>query len=122
METESLSQNPELNQPIIEDAPDQEQKPKDLSVTSAEEAKAKISDVETVGDGDLFQLLSKARSAEQGWLKSTKVCAIDDVGCLVQVTTQQRNPDGTYALAEAVTFVPGVRLRTLNGQKSLVKS
>jgi hypothetical protein len=27
-------------------------------------------------------------------------------GCIVQVTTQQRNPDGSYAIAEAVCFVP----------------
>jgi hypothetical protein len=26
------------------------------------------------------------------------------------VTTQQRNPDGSYAVAEAVTFVPGAEV------------
>ena len=35
---------------------------------------------------------------------------IGRVGCIVQVTTQQRNPDGSYSVAEAVTFVPGVRI------------
>lgn len=32
-------------------------------------------------------------------------------GCVVQVTTQQRNPDGSYVVAdEALTFVPNVRI------------
>lgn len=31
-------------------------------------------------------------------------------GCIVQVTTQQTNPDGSYAVAEALTYVPGVHL------------
>ena len=40
-------------------------------------------------------------------------------GCLVQVTTQQRNPDGSYALAEAITFVPGAGITedANNGRK-----
>ena len=29
-------------------------------------------------------------------------------GCIVQVTTQQRNPDGSYAVAEALSYVLGV--------------
>jgi hypothetical protein len=29
---------------------------------------------------------------------------------VVQVTTQQRSPNGSYALAEALTFVPGVMI------------
>jgi hypothetical protein len=38
-------------------------------------------------------------------MKSTKVCNVAD-GCIVQVTTQQRNPDGSYVVAEALTYVP----------------
>ena len=38
---------------------------------------------------------------------------------LVQVTTQQRNPDGSYAIAEALTYVPGVMVvgDAVNGRK-----
>ena len=43
-------------------------------------------------------------------MKSTKAMEIPEVGCVVQVTTQQRNPDGSYAVAEALTFVPGVEV------------
>lgn len=42
-------------------------------------------------------------------MKSTKVCNVIG-GCIVQVTTQQRNHDGTNAVAEAVTYVPGVHI------------
>ncbi len=62
-----------------------------------------------VGNGDLFRLLAKASSEAEGWMKSTKAMAVPG-GCLVQVTTQQRNPDGSYAVAEALSFVPEVKL------------
>jgi CRISPR/Cas system-associated protein Cas5 (RAMP superfamily) len=55
---------------------------------------------------DLFKLLSKASSEAEGWMKSTKAMNTGN-GVVIQVTTQQRNPDGSYAVAEAVTFVPG---------------
>jgi hypothetical protein len=38
---------------------------------------------------------------------------IEGVGCVVQVTTQQRNPDGSYSLTDAVTFVPNAKIDTL---------
>jgi len=72
-------------------------------------AKKNVRDISVVGNGDLFQLLCKASSQQEGWMKSTK--AMDTgAGCVVQVTTQQRNPDGSYSVAEAVTYVPGVRI------------
>lgn len=71
-------------------------------------AQQNVKDICVVGNGDLFQLLAKASSEEEGWMKSTKAMQISNSGCLVQVTTQQRNPDGSYAVAEALTFVPNV--------------
>ena len=59
------------------------------------------------GNGDLFQLLSKASSEKEGWMKSTKAMDTEN-GCVIQVTTQQRNPDGSSAIAEALTFVPNI--------------
>jgi|GEM_PF-5332462 len=82
---------------------------KDLGITEVRGAKENISDLQVYGDGDTFALLCKASSQEQGWMKSTKVCNVPG-GCIVQVTTQQRNPDGSYAVAEALTYVPGVQL------------
>jgi len=42
-------------------------------------------------------------------MKSTKALDTGN-GCIIQVTTQQRNPDGSYAIAESVTFVPNVKV------------
>ena len=81
-------------------------------------AKKNVPDIKVFGDGDLFKLLSKASSENEGWMKSTKAMEIPEAGCLVQVTTQQRNPDGSYAVAEALSFVPGVRiLDNANGRR-----
>ena len=67
----------------------------------------------------MFQLLCKASSEDEGWMKSTKAMEIEGGGCIVQVTTQQRNHDGTYAVAEALAFVPcaTIVLDANNGKK-----
>ncbi len=70
-----------------------------------------VKDVVFWGNGDSFVLISKASSEAEGWMKSTKAMNTGN-GCLVQVTTQQRNIDGTYSLAEALTFVPDVIIVT----------
>ena len=73
-------------------------------------ARKNVPDIKVVGDGDMFHLLCKASSESEGWMKSTKAMEIDNIGCVVQATTQQRNPDGSYSIAEALTFVPGARI------------
>ena len=78
---------------------------KSLHNTCANGATKNVKDIVFWGDGDTFKLISKASSEEEGWMKSTK--AMDCEGSVVvQVTTQQRNPDGSYSIAEAVTTVP----------------
>lgn len=72
-------------------------------------ARQNVKDIKVVGNGDSFRLLCKASSEAEGWMKSTKAMETPN-GCLVQVTTQQRNDDGSYAVAEALSFVPGVKL------------
>lgn len=73
-------------------------------------ARKNVKDIQVVGNGDSFQLLFKASSQAEGWMKSTKAMEIPGVGCVVQVTTQQRNPDGSYSVAEALTFVPDAKI------------
>jgi hypothetical protein len=68
-------------------------------------ARVNVPDIKVVGNGDMFQLLCKASSQNEGWMKSTKAAQVPG-GCIVQVTTQQKNPNGSYAVAEALTFVP----------------
>ena len=68
-----------------------------------------VKDLNIVGNVDNFCLLFKASSEVEGWMKSTKAMYVE-TGCVVQVTTQQRNPDGSYVVAEALTYVPGVKI------------
>ena len=91
---------------------------KALDVVSVEDAaQGKVSDIKVVGNGNTFQLLCKASSKEQWWMKSAKAAEIDGVGCVVQVTTQQGDN-----VAEALTFVPGVRIADdENGGRKLVR-
>lgn len=79
---------------------------KTLDVENTADLKRKVSDVKIFGNPDSFQLLCKASSESRGWMKSTKVCNVSG-GCIVQTETQQRNPDGSYALSQALVFVPG---------------
>lgn len=83
---------------------------KALNNTNIEDVKKTTSDIEVFGNGDLFQLISKASSKSQGWMKSCKAMQVEGGGCVVQVTTQYINPDGTKSVAEALTFVPNVRI------------
>lgn len=102
-------------------------KEKSLHNIDVNGAKKNVPDLDVCGNGDLWRLLCKASSQEEGWMKSAKVMEVgpqrlvdDDalalegitapLGCLVQVTTQQRSPDGSYAVAEALAFVPGAAL------------
>lgn len=86
---------------------------KTLHNTNTSGAKVNVPDI-VVTNGDAFKIISKASSDAEGWMKSTKAMEIPYVGCVVQVTTQQRNPDGSYVIAEAVTFVPKSRLEKSN--------
>ena len=78
---------------------------KTLQNTDANGAKKNVSDIQFWGDGDTFKLISKASSQKEGWMKSTKAMQVGS-SVVVQVTTQQRNPNGSYAVAEALTTVP----------------
>lgn len=83
--------------------------PKTLHNSDASGTSKNVPDTVFYGNGDLFKLISKASSQAEGWMKSTKAMEVGN-GLVIQVTTQQRNPDGSYALAEALTFIPGATL------------
>lgn len=82
---------------------------KTLKPVHTTSAKENVSDIMRYGKTDAWKLLCKATSDAEGWMKSTKVMPLSS-GCLVQVTTKQVNPDGSHAVAEAVTFVPNAKL------------
>ena len=79
-------------------------KEKSLHNTTANGAKENVKDIQFWGDGDTFLLISKASSESEGWMKSTKAMPAGN-SVVVQVTTQQRNPDGSYSLTDALTTV-----------------
>jgi len=81
---------------------------KTLGNTDQDACRKNVSDVVIFGE-DAFKLISKASSVKEGWMKSTKAMDVG-CGCVVQVTTQQTNPDGSYSCAEALTYVPDVAI------------
>lgn len=83
--------------------------PKTLNATDTADAKAKASDVEVVGNPDVWRLLCKASSKAQGWMKSTKAMEAPG-GVVVQVSTQQGSN-----VAEALVYVPGAMLEQVAG-------
>lgn len=91
---------------------------KTLDNSTTDTAVDQVKDLKTWGNPDMWKLICKASSKSEGWMKSTKAMEIRDVGCLVQVTTQQtyelHDTEGSmgkaHAVAEAITFVPRVRI------------
>ncbi len=91
---------------------------KTLDVTHTTDLLAKTSNSKIIGNPDIWHLLCKASNTEQGWMKSTKAMYIPNVGCVVQVTTQQ---DGN--VSDALTFVPGAKIvASTNGGYALASA
>jgi hypothetical protein len=78
---------------------------KTLDNKNQKQAVEQINDIKIVGDTDEFELMCKASSKKEGWMKSTKAYEIPGVGCLVQVSTQQGDN-----VAESICFVPNVKI------------
>ena len=120
--TENIKTDTLVDEPIVTDTdvdplPAVDEDEKTFGNTDIDGAKENVSDLVVFGDGDLFQLLSKASSQKEGWMKSTKAMDVPG-GCVIQVTTQQGDN-----VAEALTFVPGVRVgKDSEGNKKLVKA
>ncbi|MEE8208957.1 MAG: hypothetical protein V3T88_08420 [Nitrosomonadaceae bacterium] len=88
---------------------------KTLHNSTTSGASKNVQDLIIFGEDDLFQLISKASSKNEGWMKSTKAMQIHGVGCVVQVTTQQG-----VNVSEALTFVPGVRIKGNGEDRQIV--
>ena len=90
-------------------------KEKTMTNTTADQASVQVKDIKFWGNGDTFKLISKASSQEESWMKSTKAMQIKGVGCVIQVTTQQGEQ-----VAEALTFVPGVKIEEIKNSEDVV--
>ena len=97
------------------------QSQKSLHNTCSNGATKNVKDIVFWGNGDTFQLISKASSEAEGWFKSTKAmkCGKDVV---IQVTTQQKNPDGSYSVAEALTTAHNKKIVETTDQNGNVVS
>jgi len=69
-----------------------------------------LKEVETIGNPDRFKVLVKAQgvspTTKSFFVKSTKAMEVPG-GCIIQVSSEVIRPDGSSAIAEALTFVPG---------------
>lgn len=102
--------NPEDKDPTV----------KSLGNTNVNGAHKNVGDLVVYGNGDSFRLVCKASSQKEGWMKSTKAMQIGNMGTLVQVTTQQRNKDGSYTVAEALAYVPGAKVKSLGDKGCII--
>jgi hypothetical protein len=108
-----------LARPSNPHSPKDNQMTKTLHNSDDSGTRVNVKDVNIVGNVDMFQLLCKASSAAEGWMKSTKAMQVVG-GCVVQVTTQQRNADYSYSVAEALAYVPGAQIvDDVNGGRKL---
>lgn len=64
--------------------------------------------LETFGNPDRLTLLFKVKSST--WIRSTKAMQAYG-GCIVQFSTKSLTPDGSWNIAEAATYVPGVTIQ-----------
>ena len=64
--------------------------------------------IRQVGNPDRFKLLFKVQGESDGsfFRKSTKAMKVPG-GCIIQVTNERKNPDGSWSVAESLTYAPG---------------
>ena len=92
---------------------------KPVDVTSTDDARKKVSDIEVVGNPDVWQLICKTSSKSQSWMRSTKAMDIPGLGVVLQCSTQSLG----YNPAEAMCFIPGARIvMTKSGEKLIMKA
>ena len=70
---------------------------------------------------DCWKLITKFSSESRGTMKSTKAMQCGDA-VVVQVTTQQKNPDGSYSVAEALTTAHNKKIVETTDQNGNVVS
>lgn len=76
-----------------------------------EELKQKepYSDMEVIGNPDMFELLAKVSSKKDGFSKTLSAKPVRG-GCLVYIEKERQNPDGSHAISDALAFVPNVSI------------
>ncbi len=83
-------------------------------ITTTEDIKEKI---KYSGDISNLKLLYKVQGDK--WLKSTKALQVPG-GCVIQVTTERLQADGSWQNAEALAYVPGIILKSIKNGKGYI--
>ena len=91
-----------------------------LKNTTNKDTKKNIDDAFIFGD-DCWKLITKFSSESRGTMKSTKAMQCG-TSVVVQVTTQQRNPNGSYSVAEALATVDRVYISEEKDENGIVIS
>lgn len=81
-----------------------------------EEGRNAASELEVIGDPDLWRVLQQVKDPRRGWIKTTRAMEIPGEGCLIQSCTRKSEADGSAHFSEAMQFVPGVKPRW-NGKR-----
>jgi len=72
-----------------------------------------------IGDPDMFEVLASVSLHKEGLERAILAKQVRG-GCLVAVTTRQKNPIGSHAVSDALAFVPNVSIGDdVNGGKKL---
>lgn len=80
---------------------------KSTFVTKTADIQKSVDEVKIYGNPDNLKLLFKVDTGTMK--KSTKAMEIDG-GCLIQVSTKLKNTDGSWSVAEALTFAPNAKI------------
>jgi hypothetical protein len=81
---------------------------KTLSNNANSTVKDNVPDVVLMGvKSNNWRLMCKAFSKKEGWMKSTKGLNLSTNQVLIQTTTQQKNSDGSYSIADTLIAVNG---------------
>lgn len=76
---------------------------------------SRVPDAQVWGDPYTWVTIAKAHSATEGWMKTTKASEIKGYGCIIQATTQHCGQ-----VAEALCFIPGVRISPIQAPDGTV--
>ena len=91
---------------------------KTLTITDSDDLVS--NDIEVTGDPNSWKLICKVANTKEKWMKSTKALVVGS-NVILQVSTQQINPDGSNSLAEALVFVPNSSIcEDADGNRSLI--
>jgi len=79
------------------------------------------SDLKFWGDPELFKLISRSSSLSEGWVRMVKAMQAGP-NVMILTSTQQRNPDGTYVVSEALSLAPYGQIEEKRNEEGQVVS